>query len=216
MKRAMVIAFLTIGVAACATLRGVRGPSPKDELRQGLTALAAHDYVGARPILERLYLEHLHEPEGREALLALAAAELDSRNADRRLGVGAELAGRYLSLASVPGWTVPAAETLYLLAEELGEGDEELARADSTRQAAEAEWADVLRALDSARGSRALPQSEVESVPDRIRHLNAMHEQEVAGLQERVNTLAERLAAKDKELKDAQAELERIRRVLKR
>jgi chromosome segregation ATPase len=216
MKRAMVVAFLTIGVAACATLRGERGPSPKGQLRRGLTALAAHDYVGARPVLERLYLEHPQEAEGREALLALAAAELDSRNADRRLGVGAELAGRYLSLESIPGWTVPAAETLYLLAEELGEGYAELARADSTRQAAEAERADALQAISLARGGQPLPQSEVQSMPHLIRRLNAEHEEEVAGLQERVNTLQERLAAKAKELKDAQAELERIRRVLKR
>jgi len=217
MKRAVAIALLTAGVAACATLGGERGPSPQDRLRQGLAALAAHDYARARPLLERLYLEHWQEPEGREALLALAAAELDSRNAERRLSVGAALAGRYLSLESVPGWTVPAAESLYLLALELGGRDEELARADSTRQAAEAERQDVLQALKSAqRGSRALPQSEVESVPDRIRRLTGEHERERTELQGRVSTLEERLAATDKELKDANAELERIRRTLKR
>ena len=217
MKQAVAIAFLTAGVAACATLRGDRGPNPQAQLSQGLAALAAHDYTGARPLLERVYLEHWQEPAGREALLALAAAELDSRNAERRLGVGAELAGRYLSQESVAAWTVPAAESLYLLAVELGGRDEDLARADSTREAAEAERADVLRALGASPATgRALPQSEIESVPDRIRRMKAEHEQELAALQERLSTLEEKLATTDKELKEANAELERIRRTLKR
>jgi len=216
-RAALAIALFTAGVAGCATLRGERGPGPEARLRQGLAALAQHEYGRARPLLERVYLEHWREPEGRQALLALAAAELDSRNTERRLGVGAELAGRYISMQSVPDWTVPAAESLYLLANELGGQDEELARAEVTRQAAEAERADVLQALKSGeRGSRALPQSDVESVPDRIRRLNAEHERERTELQQRVATLEQRLAATDKELKDAQAELERIRRTLKR
>jgi len=214
MKRAAVaIALFTAGVAGCATLRGERGPGPEERLRQGLAVLAEHDFARARPLLERVYLEHWQRPQGRQALLALAASELDSRNPERRLGVGAELAGRYLSLEPVPDWTVPAAESLYLLAIELGGRDEELARADSSRQAAEAERRDVLKALG---GGRALPQSEVESVPDRLRKLMAEHDSQRNELQQRVSALELRLATTEKELKDAQAELERIRRTLKR
>jgi hypothetical protein len=214
-RAAVAIALLTAGVAGCATLRGERGADPEERLQQGLAVLAQHDFARARPVLERVYLEHWQEPEGRQALLALAASELDSRNPERRLGVGAELAGRYLSM-DVPDWTVPAAESLYLLAIELGVGDEQLARADSTRQAAEAERADVLKALGNAPGGRALPQSEVESVPQKIKRLMYDHERERTELQQRATALEQRLAATDKELKDAQAELERIRRTLKR
>jgi uncharacterized protein YhaN len=216
-RAAVAIALFTAGVAGCATLRGERGPSPEEQLSQGLTALAAHDYPRARTLLEHVYLEHWQQPAGREALFALAAAELDSRNAARRLGVGAELAGRYLSLASVPAWTVPAAESMYLLAFELGVASDTLAKAVENRQAAEAERADVLQALKSGeQGTRALPRSEVESVPDRIRRLTAEHARERDELQKRIAALEQRLAVSDKDLKDAQAELERIKLTLKR
>jgi hypothetical protein len=210
-RAAVAIALFTAGVAGCATIRVEQGPDPEERLRQGLSVLAGHDFARARPLLERVYLDHWQEPEGRQALLALAAAEVDSRNPERRLGVGLELAGRYLSM-DVPDWTVPAAESLYLLAFELGGVDEKLAQADSTRLAAEAERQDVLKALGTGRGGRELPQSEVESVPQRIDRLM----KEKAELQQRVTTLEQRLAVADKELKDAQAELERIRRTLKR
>lgn len=218
MKRAAVaIALFTVGVAGCATLPWHRGLNAKDQLRQGLAALAQQQYSRARPLLERVYLDHWREEEGRQALLALAAAELDSRNPERRLAVGRELAGRYLSMESVPGWTVPAAEALYVLADELGGRDTLLARAEENRQAAEAERADVLQALKSGEsGRRTLPRSEVESVPERIRRLMAERDLERDELLRRNAALEQRLAASDKELKDAQAELERIRKTLKR
>ena len=211
MKRAAVaIALFTAGIAGCATLRGERGPSPGEGLRLGLATLAEGDYARARPLLERVYLEHGREPEGRQALLAIAAAELDARNPERRLGVGAELAGRYLSTDSVPAWAVPVAESLYLLAVELGGRDTLLAPATENRQAA------PQAPRSGERGRLSLPRSEVASVPERIRRLTAAHDQEREELQKRVAALEQRLAASDKELKDAQSELERIRQTLKR
>jgi len=216
MNRAAVgVACLTAVVAGCATLRVGERRDADGRLDRGLAALAANDFATAKPLLEGVYLEHWQEPVGQRALLALAAAELDSRNVQRRLWVGAELAGRYLSLDHAPAWSIPAAETLYLLALELGAREEELARAEETRQAAEAERADALQALSTTQRPE-LPRSERESVPAMIRRMTAEHAREKTELQKRVSTLEERLAAREQELKDAQEELERIRRTLRR
>ncbi|NJD11270.1 MAG: hypothetical protein FIB01_12830 [Gemmatimonadetes bacterium] len=213
MKRAAVaiVWLFTAGGTGCATVAGGRGPDPEDQLQQGLAALAAHDYGRARPLLERTYLEHGHEPQGQAALLALAAAELDNRNPERRLGVGAELAGRYIASDSVPAWAIPAAESLFLLATELAGNDSLSAE---SRPAAGADL--LLAAAGGGAARRPLPQSGVESVPARIQRLLAERDRERDELQKRAATAELRAATTEKELKDALAELERIRKTLKR
>lgn len=203
MKRAAVcIALLSAGIAGCAALRPERENGADGDLERGLDALAAQDYATARTVLDRVYRLHWQERLGQSALLALTAAEIDPRNNERRLSVASDLAARYLNVPGTPQWTVPVAESLYLLAVELGAQEDSLQQAQADRRQAEAE----------ARRLRALPQSQRETVPARIRRL----ENERNEVQRRLRDTEQRLATREKELRDAQQELERIRKTIKK
>lgn len=203
MKRAAVcIALLSAGIAGCAALRPERENGADGDLERGLDALAAQDYATARTVLDRVYRLHWQERLGQSALLALTAAEIDPRNNERRLSVASDLAARYLNVPGTPQWTVPVAESLYLLAVELGAQEDSLQRAQADRRQAEAE----------AGRLRALPQSQRETVPARIRRL----ENERNEVQRRLRDTEQRLATREKELRDAQQELERIRKTIKK
>jgi chemotaxis protein histidine kinase CheA len=134
------ICVLLLGLlTGCASLQAGSGPDPEERLARGLSALEQQDYRAAYDDLTWVYSHHWNEPLGRRALLALVAAELDPRNRSRRLGVGAELAAAHLRLVEAPQWTEPVAETLYLLALELGAAEERLARAEADKAMAEAQ-----------------------------------------------------------------------------
>lgn len=138
-SRPLLAATLLAGaVAGCATLYGGREPDPEERLAQALNALEREDYRTAFDGLVWVYSHYPTEPVGQQALLALAAAEMDPRNPSRRLGVGSELAASYLGLPATPNWTEPVAETLYLLALELGAAEMRVARAEAEREQAEA------------------------------------------------------------------------------
>jgi hypothetical protein len=188
---------LTVLLTSCAVLSGVSEPDAASELDRGLTALRAREYNDARRILEPLYQSSWQEPAGQRALLALAAMELDPRNPDRRLWAGADMAGRLLSIPQAAPADIPVAETLYLLAVELGAAEERIARADSVTQAAD----------DRTRR----PTASVLSVPARMAKLQAERD----GLTRRNEQLQATLKTKDKELADAKQELERIKKTLK-
>ncbi|HEX6694628.1 MAG TPA: hypothetical protein VF035_08040 [Longimicrobiales bacterium] len=197
MKRAPLILGLTVLLTSCAVLSGVGEPDAEAELDRGLTALRAREYNDARRILEPLYQSSWREPVGQEALLALASMELDPRNPERRLWAGADLAGRLLGIPQASPADIPVAETLYLLAIELGAVEERIARADSVTQAAE----------DRSRR----PTASVMSVPARMARLQAERD----GLNRRNEQLQATLKTRDKELADAKQELERIKKTLK-
>ncbi|HEX7118474.1 MAG TPA: hypothetical protein VF212_06780 [Longimicrobiales bacterium] len=146
-------------VAGCAALQPDRAPDPEERLAEGLAALERGDYRGAYEPLNWVYTHYANEAVGQQALLALVAAELDPRNPSRRLGVGSELAGRYLRLPAIARWTKPVAETLYLLALELGAAEERVAEAEEEAAAAE-ERAREARA--EAREARAEAERERE------------------------------------------------------
>lgn len=203
MKRAAVcIALLSAGIAGCAALRPEQENGAESDLERGLSALAAQDFATARTVLDRVYRLHWQERLGQSALLALTAAEIDPRNNERRLSVASDLAARYLNVPGTMQWTVPVAESLYLLAIELGAQEDSLQQAQADRRQAEAE----------ARRLRTLPRSQRESVPTRIRRL----ENERNEVQRRLRDTEQRLAAREKELRDAQQELERIRKTIKK
>ena len=194
-------ALLCAGLTGCAALRPEPDPGPEEQLAHGLAALEVQDFSAARRLLEPLYHAYGQEPVGQRALLALAASELDARNANRRLAVAADLTGRYLGTPDVPRWTVPLAETLFLAAQELG------AQEDTARVAS----ADAARPLGVA-ADRKLPASTRESVPARFRRVATERDE----LQRRLQAAEQRLATREKELQDAQQELERIRKTIKR
>jgi chromosome segregation ATPase len=200
------LALIALTLSGCAALRGGPEASPERQLEQGLSALEARDYNRARALLDPLYRAHWEEPVGQRAMLALIAAELDSRNPERQLAAAADLSARYLNIEDIPGWHIPLAESLYLMAQELGANEERLARAEANAERAQRE----LAAAEEA-GGRELPTLTRETVPQRIRRLTAERD----SLQRRLAATEQRLAARDKELNDAQTELERIRKTLK-
>ena len=191
-------ALLCASIAGCAVLRPERGPGPEEQLEHGLAALEVQDYAAAHRLLEPLYRQYWQEPGGQRALLALAASELDSRNPERRLADAADFSARYLGIPDVHAWTIPVAESLFLLAQELGAQEEAAAKAAAERADEEA--------------ARNLPESTRESVPARIRRITTERDD----LQRRLQAAEQRLATREKELQDAQQELERIRKTIKR
>lgn len=203
MKRAaLLLALTTAGVTGCAALSFSRQPDAREQLNQGVAALEAQDYAGARALLEPLYREHWQERVGQQAMLALIAADLDNRNSERRLWSAAEMAARLLSIPELEPWLIPVGESYYLLALELGAQEERVARADAARVAAEAQVAAV---------ERELPASAVESVTARINKITTERET----LLRRVSQLEQEAEARTKELNDTKQELERVKQTIR-
>lgn len=203
MKRAaLLLALTTAGLTGCAALSFARQPDAREQLNQGVAALEAEDYAGARALLEPLYRERWQDRIGQQAMLALIAADLDNRNPNRRLWAAAEMAARLLSIPELEPWLIPVGESYYLLALELGAQEERLARADAARAAAEAEVAAV---------ERELPASAVESVTARINRITRERE----SLLRRVSQLEQEAEARTKELNDTKQELERVKQTIR-
>lgn len=204
------LALLALTLSGCALIRGEPAAMPERQLERGLAALEARDFVSARAILDPLYRAHWQDAVGQRAMLALIAAELDSRNPDRQLWAAADLSARYLNIEDLPRWQVPVAEALYLIAQELGASEQRIAEAEAEKQQANVEREEVQRELQAAEGTRTLPTSTRESVPARIRRLTGERDD----LQRRLTAAEQRLAAREVELQAAQTELERIRKTL--
>jgi hypothetical protein len=191
-----------LGSGGCAMLRPSDRPDPGAELELGIAALEAGDYAAASERLYPLYRFYWKEPVGQRALLALIAAEIDPRNPGRRLWSTQDLAGSYTQIPGTAGWTRPIAESFYLLAAELGAAEERLARAEAERDAA-------TRAAEGVAASTlALPGP---TVPERIRNVTAQRDE----LQRRVQQLENDVAQRDRQLREREQELERIRRTIR-
>jgi hypothetical protein len=175
-------------LTGCATLKASLESRGEERLEESLAAFARGDYRTAQ---EGLAWVAQHDPDdkhGRQALLALAALELDPRNPARRIAVGTDVAAGYLALGDREPWTNPLAQTLYLLGLELGAAEE---RVEKAERAAE-------------RAAARLPSLPGPSVSARIRNV----EQERDRLKARVETL-------EKELVEKEQELERIRKTIR-
>ncbi len=208
-RNALLLAVCTSGLAACSVLHLAQGGDAENHLQAGLGALDTADYGRAARQLTAAYQASPDDEDGRHALLALAAAELDPRNPQRRMDEGARLAGGYLRLRTEERWVAPAASTLYLMALELGavtaRADSAQAQADSAR----AEAGAAQRTL--ARVDRALPRLPGEPITVRLARLQAERDT----LQARVHQLDDALAEKDRQLAEKTEEIQRIRRTLR-
>jgi tetratricopeptide (TPR) repeat protein len=182
-----------VGIAgllvSCATLKAPFESSAEERFNQGLEALARGEYPVAYGHLSWVAEHHSHEKYGQQALLALAAMELDPRNQSRRIEVGADMAANYLRLPEKPLWTQPVAQTLYLLSLELGAAEERAERAE--RQA--------------ERVAEKLPNLPGPSVTAKLRTTEQERER-----------LARRVDALEKQLQEKEQELERIKKTIRR
>jgi hypothetical protein len=199
MRRAvLLLVLIALGSAGCAAVFRGGGPDPRVQLQEGVAAVEARQFLRARGLLEPLYYEDPSGSVGQQALLVLIAAELDNRNADRRLWAAADMASRLLSQEQVESWMVPVAETYYLLAMELGAAEQRIAEAESARAAAETR-------------ARELPTLTRESVPARIGRVSTERDQ----ARRRAEQAEQQLAERDRELLQTRQELDRIRRTIR-
>jgi hypothetical protein len=192
---ALAAGLLALAVTACASL-GL-GKNGEDHYDAGLRAFKAGDYAAATEHLSLVAGPEPEDKEGRQALLMLAALEMDTRNPKRRLALGSDHAGTYLRLKETEPWTSAIAQTLYLLSVELGSAEERAAQAEADKQQAEA-------IVDG------LPK-DFQSWPQRLRTSEDQREK----LVKKVEQLTEQVAERDKKLVEKDKELERIKKTLK-
>jgi hypothetical protein len=209
MRRTPLLLVMSIaGAAGCATLAApTPEPDSRTQLQDGVAAVEAQDYLRARGLLEPLYYQHWMEPVGRQALVALIAAELDSRNPQRRLWAAADMAARLLNLPELEPWLVPVGEAYYLLALELGAAEERVKQAESMRADAEAR----AERAEQGENARTLPAQTRRSVPARITEVEGERDE----LKRELSRLNEQLTVRDRELRETKQELERIRRTIR-
>ncbi|CAN5653476.1 hypothetical protein BH23GEM10_BH23GEM10_00420 [soil metagenome] len=203
----LLLALSTAAGTGCAAFTTDRGPDPATQLHEGVIALDAGEYARARAILDPLYQELWAERVGQHAALALVAADIDVRNPSRSLWSAADRAARLLNVPGLEPWMVPVIETYYVLALELGAQEERMARAES----ALAEQSSVQQANQAAGSGRMLPQAPSTTVPARIGQITGQRD----ALQRRLGSVEQELAARDLELKETKAELERIKRTIR-
>src|SRR5688500_11973887 len=199
---ALATGLLALALPACATFDTVLGSKADDQFENGIVALQRGDFESASKSLSWVIERHRDEPVGQQALLVVSALEMDPRNPSRRLALGADLAGAYLQNKNRPEWSRPVAQTLYLLALEMGATEERLAEAEAEKREAE-------RKVEI--GLPSLPTTS-STVPARLRALSDERDK----LARRVELLESQVADRDKKLDEKEKELERIRKTLKR
>lgn len=124
--RGGVAALLMLAIAAlasaCATARAMPGSGgdPGSRLLEGADALEEGRFGEAYRTLRALAARCESGEQGREAVLLLSTGELDPRNPARSPAASAQLAARYLQAPSIPVTSLVVAESLYLLALDLG------------------------------------------------------------------------------------------------
>lgn len=193
---ALAASFVVLAISACATVGSMFDDEREQRYNAGLTALRAGDYAAASEHLGWVAERNAGDAVGQQALLMVAALEMDPRNPNRRLPLGSDLTGSYLKLERTPAWTTPVAETLYLLAVELGAAEDRAAQAEADKEQAE----NRLR----------LP----ENAPTMASRLRAAGD-ERDKLAKKVEQLEAQVAERDKKLAEKDKELERIRKTLK-
>lgn len=115
----LAVALMTGGCAPLMTERP-EDMDARQRLDRGLAALGAGAYPAAFNELTWVYSHCPRREAGIQALVALAALELDARNDMARPAVGTELLARLLADSGTPHWVRPLAETTFLTARALG------------------------------------------------------------------------------------------------
>ena len=204
MRNSALVTGLALLLPACATFNSYFDSRAEERFAVGLSAAQKGDYVTANEEMGWVVERYGDEDVGRRALLAVAAIEMDPRNRQRRLALGADLIGSYLRLANNPDWVIPVANTLYLLSMEMGAAEERVAQAEAEKKEAERRYEEVDRDLPRLPDPGATMPARIKSVKD-----------ERDRLARRVEQLQEELLDRDKKLAEKDKELERIKKTLK-
>lgn len=118
----LLIPALVATLAGCAAITPERAPeqNAQHRLDRGLAAIGAGLYAEAFEDLAWVYSHCYGRQAASHALTALAALELDPRNAAARPQLGTELLGQVIQEPGAPGWVRPLAESAFLAALALG------------------------------------------------------------------------------------------------
>jgi len=183
MRGILLLPILAI-LAGCVQPR-TDTPTPEPNLGHGLDAWRNGDHTSALGEFALLATLHPGTRTGEQARLLAASIELDPRNPQRRLDMGAAILADAIAAASDSSHSRPLAETLYLLALDVGaqppEPDESLPAFPGTTLA-----------------------SRVRSLLD-----------ELEARRHEIERLQQELKQKDQEIQKLSNELERIRKTLK-
>jgi hypothetical protein len=183
---AVAVAGLLVG---CATLKAPLESRGEQRFEEALAALGRGDYRSAHEGFTWVAQNERDDDHGQHALLILAALELDPRNPERRIAQGADVAASYLGVPDKEeNWTVPVAQTLYLLGLELGAAEERVEKAER----------------EAERAAARLPSLPGPSVAARIRALDQERER-----------LSKRVSDLEKQLQEKETELERIKKTIR-
>lgn len=113
--------LLTASMGACAALSPKpRNVTPAERAQRAMAALQREAFALARYDLLVLASDCRSGRHGRDALLLLAAAELDTGNPDGSPRLARHLAARYLLLPGASPERIPLARSLYRLGADLG------------------------------------------------------------------------------------------------
>lgn len=120
-RERVVAVLLVASMGACAALAPVSNRvTPAERARRAMTALQREAFALARYDLLALASDCRSGRYGRDALLLLAAAELDTGNPDGSPRLARHLAAQYLLLPDASPERIPLARSLYRLGADLG------------------------------------------------------------------------------------------------
>ncbi|MDT8368836.1 MAG: hypothetical protein RQ745_06485 [Longimicrobiales bacterium] len=194
--------FLTAG---CAGLFP-SGPSPvESRFQAGTRALESGEWEQAREALAEVASRCESGERGRGAILLLSTLELDARNPDADPARAASFAVRYLMLPDAPNEGHAIARTLYVLAIDQG------APADLDAELGTApRFSDCEQPVDSVDRSAlpVHPGTPAALVLDSLRAERDAHQSRAAALADTLQTVRSRVV-------ELEAEIERIRDLLK-
>lgn len=217
-----------VAATGCATFGWHRDITPDQQLDRAAIALRDGRYAMGWTELSWLAEHCADQTAGRRATLELAAAAIDPRNPYRSPTRAANAAARYLRLQETEPALEPVAQTLYLVALEMGGRPdhaatrvrEASARLDPAGPAATAA-ADPARADSSADAcgrmpvrlldAVALPALHAPTFPERIERLAAERD----SLQHRLDLVVVERDSLRQQAKQLQQELKRVKKILK-
>lgn len=208
--------ILIVTLSGCATVGSQPdGAGPEARAERAMEALEREAFATARFELLALAGDCSAGRYGRDALLLLAAAELDTANPDRSPRRATHLAGAYLLLPDAEPEELPMARALYRLGAELTVPP--VSPADLVPMPPVASRFDTCDPARVAVSSRALP----DTPSSREGRLAALRDElvartdSVARLRSELAATSADLAATGDELAELQAEIERITELLK-
>lgn len=202
-------------LGGCAKLFPPSEPSPTEtRLEQGVEALDRGDLEAAEAAFREVASSCEAGQDGRDALLLLSTLALEPRNPSADPDRAARLAAAYLRLPDASDVDVSLAKTLYLLA--LDRGASALA-SDSASPQEDALVGGVAGRFSNCGGGgvveriRVLPTHPGPRAVDRLEQATSERD----SLQLRADSLSRTLQAARVRIRELEAELERIRKLLK-